>query len=92
MKRTVTALGAAGAALLAAAALTAWVPISTAAPTTDRNRASYEDTLRLWLIADDTQKAAACEAVQGGPDHHRLHSDGLPAHDGFDAEFLVGRC
>ena len=87
-----------GAALLTAVSLAACgTTATTDSQTRDQQREEYQNTLRLWLTADEQEKAAACEALRGGPDHQQLAVqpaglDLLASHPGFDEEFLQGRC
>ncbi len=85
------------AALLTAVSLSACVTTATTDSLRDRQREEYENTLKLWLSAEEGEKAAACEALAGDLDHQRWTAqpdvlDPPVSHDAFDEEFLQGRC
>jgi hypothetical protein len=98
MKRTTT-VALAGAALLTAAGLSACgtTPVSDSL-TREQQREEYENTLRLWLKADAEEKAAACAAVGATSDEQAspVRTVGFvfatSRYEGFDEEFLTGRC
>lgn len=98
MNRTTKTVAISGAALLIAVSLSACgTTATTDSQTRDQQREEYENTLRLWLTAEEEEKAAACEALRGGPDHQQLTVqpagvDLQVSHYGFDEEFLQGRC
>lgn len=98
MNRIPRTVAISGAALLTALSLSACgTTAATDSQTRDQQREEYENTLRLWLTAEEEEKTAACEAIAGGPDHQQLTVQpaglGLQiSHQGFDEEFLQGRC
>jgi hypothetical protein len=98
MNRTTKTVAICGAALLTAVTLSACsTPATSDSQTRDQQREEYENTLRQWLTAEEGEKAAACEALQGGPDHQQLtvqpaSLDLQVSHSEFDEDFLQGRC
>ena len=97
MTRTTT-VALAGAALLTAAGLSACGTTPTSdSLTREQQREEYENTLRLWLKADAQEKAAACAAVGAASDEQSsaVRPVGFvvtTSYEGFDEEFLTGRC
>ena len=98
MNRTVKTVAISGVALLTAFTLSACGTTSTTdSSTREQERADYENTLRLWLAADAEEKAAACEALDGGSNTQRLalqpaSLDVQVTTASFDEEFLRDRC
>jgi hypothetical protein len=98
MKRPTKTVAICGAALLTSVSLAACgTTATTDSRTRDQQREEYQNTLRLWLTADEQEKTAACEALHSGPDHQQLAVqpaglDLLASQPGFDEEFLQGRC